>query len=48
MTALDFFVLCGELLLDADFLIKEDEQLKEMIRRDASLDEVRTYLEENY
>ena len=47
MTALDFFILCADLAIDPE-LVQEDEHVSHLVRGGASLDELRSYLEENY
>lgn len=47
MTAFDFSVLCGELLIDPALAL-EDDQLVTMIRESATVEELRVYMEENF
>ena len=47
MSALDFSILCGELLIDPALAL-EDEQLVQLIRESASVEELRAYMEENF
>jgi len=48
MTRLSFSILCGELLLNPDFLIAEDEGLRVLLASRASDADIRAYLIEQY
>lgn len=47
MSSLDFLLLCGELLIDP-LIAREDEELARLVRANATLEELRKYMEENF
>jgi len=47
MSSLDFLLLCGELCIDPS-IAREDEELVRLVRANASLDELRQYMEEHF